>query len=96
MKKLEHMADRLAALGNPTRLGIFQLLVRAGKEGLSVNRIQSELDVPASTLSHHIKHLEMVGLISRERQGTTLLCKAEFPVMDSLLDFLTKECCSGV
>ena len=88
-------ADRLAGLGNPTRLQIFRLLVKVGHGGLPVGAIQSELGVPASTLSHHLRHLVSVGLVSQERNGVTLICRANYEVMQELIGFLTAECCAG-
>ena len=93
---LDETADALNALGNPTRLSIYRLLVRAGEGGLSVGAIQGALDVPGSTLTHHLKHLMSVGLIHQERQGTTLLCRADYGRMNAVLGFLTAECCVGV
>ena len=93
MKNLETMASRLEALGNPTRLAIYQLLVRAGDDGKSVGTIQSALSIPASTLSHHLKHLELVGLIDKSKIGTTHTCTANYRTMDEILAFLTEECC---
>lgn len=90
---LERTAACMEALGNPTRLAIYRLLVRAGGAGRSVGRIQEALSVPASTLSHHMKHLEMVGLVLRRREGTTHLCQANFAAMNAVVDFLTEECC---
>ena len=94
MSELETIADRLSALGNPTRLQIYRLLVRAGSEGMSVGRIQEILTVPGSTLSHHLKLLDTVGLIAREKQGTTLICLARYDIMDTVIGFLADECCA--
>jgi len=94
MSELETIADRLSALGNPTRLQIYRLLVRAGGDGMSVGRIQEVLSVPGSTLSHHLKLLDTVGLIAREKQGTTLICLARYDVMDTVIGFLADECCA--
>ncbi len=77
--KLEEAASQLEALGNPTRLNIYRILVRAGETGLPVGHIQTRLDVPASTLSHHCKRLIDVGLVTQERQATTLICRANYP-----------------
>lgn len=90
---IKDQAARLEALGNPTRLEIYRLLVRAGETGLSVGRIQSKLDMAASTLSHHLKSLVIVGLVRQDRDGTTLMCRANFPVMQALVAFLVAECC---
>lgn len=92
--KIDAAAARLEALGNPTRLRIYRALVRAGEPGLPVGRLQSRLAIPASTLSHHLKTLIVVGLVTQERDGTTLICRTSYPVMQGLVDFLVAECCS--
>jgi DNA-binding transcriptional ArsR family regulator len=92
--KINEAAARLEALGNPTRLRIYRTLVKAGEPGLPVGKLQSRLGIPASTLSHHLKTLIIVGLISQERDATTLYCKANYPVMRGLVDFLVAECCT--
>jgi ArsR family transcriptional regulator, arsenate/arsenite/antimonite-responsive transcriptional repressor len=92
--KIDEAARRLEALGNPTRLRIYRTLVRAGDPGLAVGRLQSRLAIPASTLSHHLKSLIMVGLITQERDATTLICRANYPVMRGLVDFLVAQCCT--
>lgn len=91
---VDDAAARLEALGNPTRLKIYRALVRAGDGGHSVGTLQSMLDVAPSTLSHHLKSLMIVGLITQERQATTLICRAHYDVMQSLVDFLVAECCA--
>jgi DNA-binding transcriptional ArsR family regulator len=92
--KIDEAARRLEALGNPTRLRIYRTLVRAGDPGLAVGRLQSRLSIPASTLSHHLKSLIVVGLITQERDATTLICRANYPVMRGLVDFLVAQCCT--
>jgi DNA-binding transcriptional ArsR family regulator len=92
--KIDDAAARLEALGNPTRLKIYRTLVRAGHAGLPVGRVQERLKIPASTLSHHMKALVSVGLISQKREGTTLMCHAEYDTMRGLMDFLVAECCA--
>lgn len=92
--KLDDAAARLEALGNPTRLRIYRALVKAGDGGMSVGKLQTRLDVAASTLSHHLKSMLIVGLISQERQSTTLICRANYDVMRSLVGFLVEECCA--
>lgn len=88
------MASRLDALGNPTRLRIYRLLVRAGSDGLVVGDIQDRTGVPPSTLSHHIHRLIRADLVTQERQGTTLTCRANYDVMHRLVGFLIAECCA--
>lgn len=92
--KLEKAAAQLEALGNPTRLNMYRILVRAGMDGLPVGSIQSKLNIPASTLSHHCKRLVDVGLVTQERQATTLICRAQYPAMDALIGYLADECCA--
>jgi DNA-binding transcriptional ArsR family regulator len=91
--KIDDAAARLEALGNPTRLRIYRALVRAGDAGSSVGKLQTKLDLAASTLSHHLKAMIGVGLVVQERQGTTLICRANYDVMRGLVDFLVAECC---
>ena len=90
---IEEAAARLEALGNPTRLKVYRALVRAGDDGMPVGRLQARLGVAASTLSHHLHKLILVGLVTQERQVTTLICRANYPVMRGLLGFLVEECC---
>ncbi|MGE0769550.1 MAG: ArsR/SmtB family transcription factor [Hyphomicrobiaceae bacterium] len=92
--KLDDAAARLEALGNPTRLRIYRALVKAGDGGMSVGKLQAKLDVAASTLSHHLKTMLIVGLITQERQATTLICRANYDVMRELVGFLVEECCA--
>jgi ArsR family transcriptional regulator, arsenate/arsenite/antimonite-responsive transcriptional repressor len=91
--KVEEVAKQLEALGNPTRLKLFRALVRAGDGGLAVGHLQEKLRIAASTLSHHLHRLILTGLVTQERQATTLICRANYPAMDSLVGFLVDECC---
>lgn len=94
MEELTKAAAGLEALGNPTRLEIYRFLVRAGEDGRLVGAIQETVGIPASTLSHHLKHLESVGLVRRRREGTRHFCTANYAAMDALIAFLTEECCA--
>lgn len=94
--KLDDAANILAKIGNPTRLKIVRLLVRAGDDGLAVGMIQKKLNIPGSTLTHHIAHLKSAGVIRQQRQQATLICKMEFDVLRKLVDYLTEECCADV
>lgn len=92
--KANDAAARLEALGNPTRLQIYRSLVRAGNAGMPVGKLQAKLDLAASTLSHHLKTLITVDLVTQERQTTTLICRTNYELMRGLIDFLTAECCA--
>ena len=92
--ELDTAANILAKIGNPTRLRIVRLLVRAGDEGLAVGQIQKQLEIPGSTLTHHIAHLKSAGVIRQQRQQATLICTMEYELLRDLVDFLTEECCS--
>jgi ArsR family transcriptional regulator len=91
--KIEQAAKQLEALGNPTRLQVYRTLVRAGAGGLPVGRLQEKLRIAASTLSHHLHRLILTGLVTQERQATTLICRANYPAMTGLIGFLVDECC---
>jgi len=91
--KLELAAGQLESLGNPIRLKLYRALVRAGEDGLPVGTLQATLEIAASTLSHHIRHLKEAGLITQERQATTLLCRANYAAMNALVGYLVDECC---
>ena len=92
--KLETAANILAKIGNPTRLQIVRLLVRAGDDGLPVGKIQQKLGIPGSTLTHHISHLKSAGVIRQQRQQATLICTMEYELLRQLVDYLTEECCA--
>ncbi len=91
---LEHAAGRCAELGNITRLSIFRLLVKAGKQGLPVGKIQSSLGIPGSTLTHHLQRLVRVGLIKQRRQSRILHCEPQMTAIRELGEYLLSECCS--
>lgn len=91
---LDALARRLDALGNPTRLAAFRTLVRAGPDGLPTGELQSRLGLAPSTLTHHLAQLLQVGLVSQERQGTTLVCRADFDGIDAVVAALRAECCA--
>ena len=84
----------LSEMGNVTRLKIIRLLVRAGDNGLAVGNIQRKLNIPGSTLSHHLSHLRNAGLIEQERQGTVLRCCVHYDKIQDIVQFLTEECCT--
>jgi ArsR family transcriptional regulator, arsenate/arsenite/antimonite-responsive transcriptional repressor len=92
----DQAADAFAGLANRTRLRLFRLLVRAGDQGLNVGDLQRLLDVPPSTLSHHLTALSAAGLIVQERQGREVISRADFDGVRRMVAYLTDECCKGV
>lgn len=93
--ELQTTSKILAELGNPTRLAIFRYLVKVGIEGAPVGQIQKTLNIPGSTLSHHISRLVSVGLIQQVRDSRTLYCVPQFKVLEEVITFLLSECCTG-
>ena len=96
MMNLETAAKCMEALGNPKRLEIVRLLVKAGPEGMAVGDIRQHLEIPGSTLSHHLLHLVGAGVIRQEREGRVLRCHPDFEKLRSLATMLFAECCTGI
>jgi ArsR family transcriptional regulator len=92
--RIDDTARQLEALGNPTRLAIYRSLVKTGSQGCPVGEIRQALDIPASTLSHHIAKLVNAGLLTQERDSRSLVCRANFETMDRLIEFLVQNCCN--
>jgi DNA-binding transcriptional ArsR family regulator len=93
--KLERHAQQLAALGNPLRLSILRRVVRAGTEGTAVGELQSQLDVPWSTLSHHLDRLASAGLLQVRSQGKYVFYSAHYRTLRQLTDYLWQDCCKA-
>jgi len=91
----KHAVIALAALAQEMRLRIFRALVGAGHEGLTPGALSAMLDVPASTLSFHLKELMHAGLAVQQREGRSLIYRPAFDAMNGLLDYLTAHCCQG-
>lgn len=85
----------LAALAHASRLAAFRLLVQAGPDGLAASRIAETLDMPASSLSFHLKELAHAGLVASRQDGRFVIYAARYDTMDALLGFLTENCCGG-
>lgn len=83
----------LAALAQDTRLGVYRLLVEHAPEGLPAGQIAEKLDVPASSLSFHLKELAHAGLISPKQDGRFLWYRADLDAMNGLVGYLTENCC---
>ncbi|GAB3480375.1 ArsR/SmtB family transcription factor [Marinomonas epiphytica] len=90
--EIEAVAKALKELGHPVRLKIYKEAVKAGHQGIPVGAIQEKLEVPASTLSHHISSLASAGLMSQRREGRILFCVAECQCLSSVVQFLQDEC----
>lgn len=93
----EHVAryaDMFSAMGTEPRLRIMQLLLSAHPEGMVVGEIQDELEIPNSTLSHHLDKLRQEELVEVQRKGTFLRYTANCEVLQELLQFLYAECCT--
>ncbi len=93
--KLDIAAECLEALGSPHRLSIFRLLVQSGTGGMNVGEIRDRLDMPSSTLSHHIGKLVNRGLVSQQRESRNLVCCCNYQKMNDLLSYLSENCCAG-
>jgi DNA-binding transcriptional ArsR family regulator len=87
-------ADMFSAMGTEARLRIVQLLLSAHPEGLVVSEIQEELEIPNSTLSHHLDKLRNEGLVQVRRESTFLRYTADTDALQQLLQFLYAECCT--
>jgi DNA-binding transcriptional ArsR family regulator len=95
MLKLERHAEQLAALGNPLRLQILRFVVQAGPQGSIVGDIQAKLDIPWSTLSHHLERLAAAGLLEAQPDGRFVHYRAEYAALRSLTEYLWQDCCKG-
>jgi DNA-binding transcriptional ArsR family regulator len=85
----------LAALAQPIRLKVFRALVVAGQAGLTPGAIAEALDIPANTLSFHLKELAHAGLVSQERSSRNIIYRAAFEHMNEVLGYLVENCCQG-
>jgi ArsR family transcriptional regulator, arsenate/arsenite/antimonite-responsive transcriptional repressor len=92
--QIARYADRFSAMGTEPRLRIMQLLLSAHPDGLVVGEIQEELDIPNSTLSHHLDKLKNEDLVNVRRESTFLRYTANADALQELLQFLYAECCT--
>jgi DNA-binding transcriptional ArsR family regulator len=93
-EKVAKYADMFSAMGTEARLRIMQLLLSAHPDGLVVGEIQEELDIPNSTLSHHLDKLRAEDLVHVKRESTFLRYTANTDSLQELLQFLYAECCT--
>ncbi len=87
--------EALAALAHLIRLSVFRILVQAGPEGLPAGRIAELMDMPASSLSFHLKELYRAGLLANRQEGRSIIYSARYETMNNLLGYLTENCCNG-
>jgi ArsR family transcriptional regulator len=85
----------LAALAQGMRLRVFRSLIGAGPRGMTPGALSATLDIPASTLSFHLKELMHAGLVTQEREGRNLIYRPSIQQMNELLAYLTAHCCQG-
>jgi DNA-binding transcriptional ArsR family regulator len=92
----ENAAGVFAELGNVSRLEVMRLLIKAGRDGMSIGDIQAHLGIPASTLSFHLRGRAGAGLVEQEKQGRTVICRTCRDRVNEAIAFLKAECCVGV
>jgi DNA-binding transcriptional ArsR family regulator len=93
--KLEKHAEQLHALGHAARLSILRHVVQAGTEGVTTSDLQSKLDIPWTTLNHHLDRLVASGLVLARREGKFALHTADYAALRALTDFLWEDCCKS-
>lgn len=92
--QLVEAAQCFAAIGSEPRLEVLLTLVRAGPDGLNVGDIQKRIDIPASTLTHHLRFLAAAGLIEQTKEGRSIRSLAAFERIEELAAYLMRECCA--
>ncbi len=85
----------LSALAQDSRLQVYRLLVQAGPEGVAASEIAERLEIPANTLSFHLKALSHADLVLSRQEGRFIYYSANYHQMNALLGFLTENCCGG-
>jgi ArsR family transcriptional regulator len=92
--KAKDAIGALSALASEARLAVYRLLVKRGPEGYTPSELAARLDLPAPTLSFHLKGLTQTGLVVSRREGRNLFYGPNFQRMNALVGFLTENCCS--
>jgi ArsR family transcriptional regulator len=90
--KLERHAEQLGALGHPARLGILRSVVQSGREGITTTELQTKLDIPWTTLNHHLDRLVAAELVTARREGK-FAYHTNYDALEALTDFLWEDCC---
>lgn len=91
----KNVITALASLAQESRLAVFRLLVQAGPEGMPAMKIAEALSIPPSSMSFHLKELTHANMVTQTKAGRSLIYAANFETMNSLLAFLTENCCGG-
>jgi DNA-binding transcriptional ArsR family regulator len=91
--KFERHVDQLSALGHPVRLKVLRFVVQGASDGTSAGEIQMHVDLPASTLSHHLKRLVDAGLLTSRIEGTFHYYAADYAALRALTDYVWEDCC---
>ena len=92
----EWAVSALSALAHDSRLQVHRLLVQAGEDGLSAGAIADHLDMPASSLSFHLAHMQAADMVRQRRDGRSLIYTVNFECMNALMEYLQENCCQGV
>jgi len=90
------IAKRLASLGHENRLELFQVLVQSGPSGLTIGELQSALERPASTVAFHLRELVQADLVTQEKEGRSVRCRANYSALNEMVQFVQLNCCQGV
>jgi ArsR family transcriptional regulator len=95
MGKLERHAEQFGALGHPSRLAILRYVVQRGAGGATTTDLQEKLDIPWTTLNHHLTRLVESGLVHAERDGKFACHSADYAALKALTTFLWEDCCKS-
>jgi ArsR family transcriptional regulator len=95
MMKSVQVVKALSALAQPTRLALYRLLVERGPDGMAAGQVAEKLKVSPATLSFHFRTLSHAGLIESQQEGRFVYYAANFAVMNSMVAYLTENCCGG-
>lgn len=93
--ELNNAVARFAALAQPSRLAILRSLIKAGTHGCTPSQLSTNLAIPASTLSFHLKELQQAGLVQGLKQGRSISYLADYGGLRGLIQFLLTDCCQG-
>jgi ArsR family transcriptional regulator len=93
--RIERHADQLAALGHVARLSIVREIVKRGPDGATTTELQERLDIPWTTLNHHLERLVETRLVTARREGRSVHHTADYQALRALTDFLWEDCCKG-